>query len=189
MFNDITIVWHFLIYRIQEINNDERISMFANGSLYIRNIVGSDAADYVCRTENEYGADEITLSLIVQGMHFRKLPCLGLLFIYCLGCYIYFPCGWLCCWGSSHSTLGMMWCERYRYLEKLLSNAQVVRRGCTQGMELVHEDVLDQVMFGRIIWGMYGTWNPGFPREFPHKKNFQLGVAVKSCLCVSVWDK
>ncbi len=41
--------------------------MFENGSLWLQNIQGTDAGNYTCRAENQHGADQITISLGVQG--------------------------------------------------------------------------------------------------------------------------
>jgi hypothetical protein len=45
----------------------DRIRMLSNGSLAIDDVRSSDAGDYTCRAENEDGADEIVISLAVQG--------------------------------------------------------------------------------------------------------------------------
>lgn len=45
----------------------DRIQLLSNGSLTIDDVRSADAGDYTCRAENEHGADEITVSLAVQG--------------------------------------------------------------------------------------------------------------------------
>ncbi|XP_074653669.1 cell adhesion molecule Dscam1-like [Tubulanus polymorphus] len=48
------------------IRNGKRFHVFPNGTLEIRQIESSDAANYTCRAFNVHGADEITVSLVVQ---------------------------------------------------------------------------------------------------------------------------
>jgi hypothetical protein len=56
-----------MISRGQPLRTDDRIRIHPNGSLEISNVQSSDAANYTCRASNVYGADEITISLVVQG--------------------------------------------------------------------------------------------------------------------------
>ena len=55
--------------RSDSLEVSKRLEVFANGSLLINDVRGTDAANYTCRTENIYGADEIKITLIVQGRY------------------------------------------------------------------------------------------------------------------------
>jgi len=48
--------------------SNDRVQVLRNSSLIIRDVQSSDASDYTCRAENKYGADEIIVSLVVQGL-------------------------------------------------------------------------------------------------------------------------
>ena len=52
--------------------NSDRRKVLTNGSLLLEAVIGTDAANYSCKAENDYGSDVITYSLSVQGM-FDKL--------------------------------------------------------------------------------------------------------------------
>ncbi|XP_064651143.1 cell adhesion molecule DSCAM-like isoform X4 [Lineus longissimus] len=60
--------------RGQPLRTNERIRIHPNGSLEISNVQSSDAANYTCRASNVYGADEITISLVVQVNRDRTTP-------------------------------------------------------------------------------------------------------------------
>lgn len=45
---------------------NERLQILKNGSLHINGVLGSDAANYSCRSENVYGSDEINYAISVQ---------------------------------------------------------------------------------------------------------------------------
>jgi len=49
------------------VSNSERVLTLANGSLAIVGVRPSDTGNYTCRAENRHGADEITISLVIQG--------------------------------------------------------------------------------------------------------------------------
>ena len=54
------------------LTRDDRFKLLDNGSLAIGEVRSGDTGDYVCRAENEFGADEITVSLIVQGIDSKQ---------------------------------------------------------------------------------------------------------------------
>lgn len=47
--------------------NGGHLLTLSNGSLAIVNVRTSDTGNYTCRAENRHGADEIVISLVVQG--------------------------------------------------------------------------------------------------------------------------
>jgi len=47
--------------------NDGHLLTLSNGSLAIVDVRTADTANYTCRAENRHGADEIVVSLVVQG--------------------------------------------------------------------------------------------------------------------------
>jgi len=49
------------------VTNDGHLLTLSNGSLAIVDVRTSDTANYTCRAENRHGADEIVVSLVVQG--------------------------------------------------------------------------------------------------------------------------
>ncbi|XP_053408969.1 cell adhesion molecule DSCAM-like isoform X3 [Mercenaria mercenaria] len=48
------------------LENNDKLSILQNGSLFLIAVIGSDADNYTCRAENEHGSDVITYSLSVQ---------------------------------------------------------------------------------------------------------------------------
>jgi len=50
------------------VSNDERLLTLSNGSLAIVDVLTSDTGNYTCRAENKHGADEIVISLVIQGI-------------------------------------------------------------------------------------------------------------------------
>lgn len=54
------------ITRHNLIVNSDRRKVLMNGSLYLEAVIGTDAANYSCKAENDYGSDVITYSLSVQ---------------------------------------------------------------------------------------------------------------------------
>ena len=51
---------------------DERVHIYDNGSLWISDLQGKDAANYTCRAQNDLGADEIQITLVVQGIYIQQ---------------------------------------------------------------------------------------------------------------------
>lgn len=52
--------------RYGALENSDKLSILQNGSLFLVAVVGSDADNYTCKTENAHGSDVITYSLSVQ---------------------------------------------------------------------------------------------------------------------------
>lgn len=52
---------------------DGRRSVHSNGSFIIRTVKAEDSGNYSCVASNNWGSDEITLNLQVQGMYFREV--------------------------------------------------------------------------------------------------------------------
>lgn len=48
---------------------DGRRSVHSNGSFVIRTVKAEDSGNYSCVASNNWGSDEITLNLQVQGKH------------------------------------------------------------------------------------------------------------------------
>lgn len=48
------------------INSNDRIRQQPDGSLFIRDVTRTDAGEYTCRVENDYGQDSVTHQLIVN---------------------------------------------------------------------------------------------------------------------------
>ena len=63
--------------------NSDRRKVLTNGSLLLEAVIGTDAANYSCKAENDYGSDVITYSLSVQGM-FDKLDIMMMINAICL---------------------------------------------------------------------------------------------------------
>ena len=59
---------YLIPFRHGIIVNSERRKILGNGSLYLEAVIGTDAANYSCKAENDYGSDVITYSLSVQGI-------------------------------------------------------------------------------------------------------------------------
>ena len=53
------------------VSNDEHLLQLSNGSLAIVDVRASDTGNYTCRAENRHGADEVVISLVIQG----SCPC------------------------------------------------------------------------------------------------------------------
>ena len=49
--------------------NDKHMRKLDNGSLLVTGVLPSDADNYTCRAENQNGADQINVALVVQGEH------------------------------------------------------------------------------------------------------------------------
>ena len=49
------------------VKNDGHLLTLSNGSLAIVDVRTSDTGNYTCRAENRHGADEIVVSLVIQG--------------------------------------------------------------------------------------------------------------------------
>jgi len=49
------------------VSNSERLLALSNGSLAIVDVQTSDTGNYTCRAENRHGADEVVISLVIQG--------------------------------------------------------------------------------------------------------------------------
>lgn len=47
-------------------NSNDRIRQHPDGSLFIRDITRTDAGEYSCKVENDYGQDSVTHQLIVN---------------------------------------------------------------------------------------------------------------------------
>ena len=54
-------------YRYGNLENNDKLSILQNGSLFLVEVIGSDADNYTCKAGNMYGSDVITYSLSVQG--------------------------------------------------------------------------------------------------------------------------
>lgn len=60
-------LYFYFLFRGRPLIVNERLQILKNGSLHINGVLGSDAANYSCRTENVYGSDEINYAISVQG--------------------------------------------------------------------------------------------------------------------------
>jgi len=49
------------------VSSAERLLVLSNGSLAVVDVRPSDTGNYTCRAENKHGADEIRVSLVIQG--------------------------------------------------------------------------------------------------------------------------
>jgi hypothetical protein len=54
-------------FRYGDLENNDKLSILQNGSLFLIAVIGSDADNYTCKANNMYGSDVITYSLSVQG--------------------------------------------------------------------------------------------------------------------------
>ena len=47
--------------------SNDHVKVHPNGSLQVSEVQSTDQANYTCRAANVYGADEITVALVVKG--------------------------------------------------------------------------------------------------------------------------
>lgn len=58
-----------LSFPLMDLDTDERRSMFADGSLQVRNVMAEDSGRYTCRAKNTVGEDTLSYTIRVKSMY------------------------------------------------------------------------------------------------------------------------